>query len=274
LCIKRQKGALIPQCEATMIVKTSSQALLAYIAAAVLTAGGAWAVETVPLADDSAVPVRGVVRAVDQAAISTDVVARVAKIGFRAGEAFNTGDLLVAFDCERQRAEANAVEAVWDEMRLTVESNQKLEKFQAVGRHDVDIAKARVAKAEAELQSLLSRLSQCEIHAPFSGRVADLSINVYEQPQPGKPFLTIVGAGRLEIELIVPSHWLGWIKPGETFNYLADETRRGYAARVVRIGAAVDAVSQMVKVIATFDEAPNDILPGMSGVAQFAIPNG
>lgn len=256
-----------------MCITSRNRCVAAAVAASFFAASGSGAVELTPR-DDSDVPVRGVVRAVDQAAISTDIVARVAKISFRAGEAFSKGDLLVAFDCERQRAEANAVEAVWDEMRLTVESNQKLEKFQAVGRHDVDISKARVAKAEAELQSLLSRLSQCEIHAPFSGRVADLAINVYEQPQPGKPFLTIVGAGRLEIELIVPSYWLGWIKPDETFVFNADETRRTYQARVVRIGAAVDAVSQMVKVIAEFQSAPDDILPGMSGVAQFAHPNG
>lgn len=247
--------------------------VVAMAVASAFAASGSSAVE-VSDRDDLEVPVRGVVRAVDQAAISTDIVARVAKIGFRAGEAFSTGDLLVAFDCERQRAEANAVEAVWDEMRLTVESNQKLEKFQAVGRHDVEISKARVAKAEAELQSLLSRLSQCEIHAPFSGRVADLAINVHEQPQAGKPFLTIVGNGRLEIELIVPSNWLGWLKPNEQFVFNADETRRAYGARVMRIGAAVDAVSQMVKVIAEFDAAPDDILPGMSGVAQFSRPNG
>ncbi|MFN0217177.1 MAG: efflux RND transporter periplasmic adaptor subunit [Hyphomicrobium sp.] len=243
------------------------------IGLATATAGAAFGAGSAPI-DDGGVPVRGVVKAVDQAAISTDIVAPVSKIGFRTGESFAAGDLLIAFDCERYKAEAQAAEAVWKEMQLTVDSNEQLEKFRAVGRHDVDISKARVAKAEAEARSLKTRVSHCEIFAPFNGRVADLAINVYEQPQMGKPFLTIVGNGRFEIELIVPSNWLGWLKPDEKFTFTADETGHDYDARVVRIGAAVDAVSQMIKIIAVFDSAFADVLPGMSGVAKFAGTNG
>ncbi len=223
---------------------------------------------------DAAVPVRGVIRAIDQAALSTELVARVLKIGFREGEAFKAGDLLIAFDCERYRAEAQSADAVYREMQLTLESNQHLEKLRAVGKHDVEISKARVAKAEAEARSLTSRLSQCDVSAPFDGRVAELSVNLYEQPQLNKPFLVIVGHGRLEIELIVPSHWLSWIKPGTAFAFQVDETKHDYQARIVRLGASVDAVSQMVKVIAVFEEPVDGVLPGMSGGASFTHPNG
>ncbi|MEQ1669325.1 MAG: efflux RND transporter periplasmic adaptor subunit [Hyphomicrobium sp.] len=224
--------------------------------------------------DDLNVPVRGVIRALDQAALSTELQARVTIIGFREGQAFKKGDLLVAFDCERYRAEAQSADAVAREMRLTLESNQQLEKFRAVGKHDVEISRARVDKAEAEARSMKSRLQYCDVFAPYDGRVAELTINQYEQPQLNKPFLVIVGQSRLEIEVIVPSHWLSWLKPGTPLAFQVDETKREYAARVVRIGASVDAVSQMIKVIATFDAAVADVLPGMSGAAHFSRPNG
>lgn len=226
------------------------------------------------VADEIAIPVRGVIRALDQAALSTDLQARVTTIGFREGEAFKKGDLLIAFDCERYRAEAQSSDAVAREMRLTLESNQQLEKFRAVGKHDVEISRARVDKAEAEARSLKSRLQYCDVFAPYDGRVSELTINQYEQPQQNKPFLVIVGLSRLEIEVIVPSHWLSWLKPGTQMTFQVDETKHDYTARVARIGAAVDAVSQMVKVIATFDDAVADVLPGMSGAAQFNRPNG
>jgi membrane fusion protein, multidrug efflux system len=164
--------------------------------------------------------------------------------------------------------------AVFREMQLTVDSNAHLEKFRAVGKHDVEISKARADKAEAEARGLQSRLAQCEVVAPFDGHVAELTINVHEQPQPGKPYLVIVGNGRLEIELIVPSHWLSWIKPGVQFQFNVDETKKIYEARVARIGASVDAVSQMAKIIAVFDAGTEGILPGMSGAAHFVVPNG
>lgn len=223
---------------------------------------------------DSEVPVRGVVRALDQAALSTDLQARVLTIGFREGEAFKKGDLLIAFDCERYRAESQSADAVAREMRLTLESNQQLEKFRAVGKHDVEISRARVDKAEAEAGALQSRLKQCDVYAPYDGRVAELTINRYEQPQLNKPYLVVVSQSRLEIEVIVPSYWLSWIKPGSQLNFQVDETKHTYVAKVARIGASVDAVSQMVKVIATFDESVPDVLPGMSGAAQFVRPNG
>lgn len=223
---------------------------------------------------EASVPVRGVIRAIEQAQLSTDLMARVASIGFRTGERFKKGDLLISFECERYRAEAQSAEAVWREMNLTLDSNQQLEKFRAVGRHDVEISKARVAKAEAEARSLKSRVSQCEIVAPYDGRVSELSINVYEQPQANKPFLSIVGDGKLEIELIVPSNWLSWMKSSVAFDLKIDETNQEYGGRIDRIGASVDAVSQMVKVIAVFDTPPRDVLPGMSGTALFSQPNG
>lgn len=227
-----------------------------------------------PTIDEAGVPVRGVVRAVDQAQISTDLMARIEKIGFRAGEAFKKGDVLVAFDCVRYRADAQSADATWREMKLTLDSNEQLEKFRAVGRHDVEISKARVDKAEADARGLAARVAQCEILAPYDGRVADLSVHVHEQPQPNAAFLSIVGAGKLEIELIVPSNWLTWLKVDSTFAFNVDETDREYQGRVVRVGASVDAISQMVKVIAIFDTAVTDILPGMSGSATFTQPNG
>lgn len=225
-------------------------------------------------AADAPIPVRGVVRAVDRAEISTDLVARAEKINFREGEAFKSGDTLIAFDCTRYRAEAKAAESAFREMKLTLDSNLHLEKFSAIGKHDVEISQARMDKAEAEWRGLESRLRQCDVLAPFDGRVAELSLHAFEQPQPGKPFLVIVGQKRIEVELIVPSRWLSWLKPDEAFEFQIDETKKSYKAHVARTGAAVDAVSQMLKVIATFDDVPGDVLPGMSGSARFALPDG
>lgn len=220
------------------------------------------------------IPVRGVVRAVDQAAFSTDLGTRVIKIGVREGEAFKAGDLLVEFDCRKPRAEAASAEAVHKEMKLTLDSNVHLEKYQAIGRHDVEISKARVAKAAAEADALKARLDQCQVKAPFDGRVSELGVHVHEIPGPGKPFLAVVGATRLEVELILPSSWLSWLKAGAEFAFAVDETKRSYPMTVARLGAAVDPVSQMIKVIAIMQPGTDDILPGMSGTAMFKAVNG
>ena len=89
-------------------LRVSIIAILSVVAAAPLRAGDAGrAPGAGPGAgDDTKIPVRGVVKAVDKAELSTDLVARVTAIGFRFGERFKKGDLLVTFDCDRYRAEA------------------------------------------------------------------------------------------------------------------------------------------------------------------------
>lgn len=237
--------------------------------------GGPAPSATVPVHQGGdSIPIRGVVRAVDQAAFSTDLGARVTAVHFREGERFKAGQPLIEFDCRKPRAEAESADAVRREMQLTMDSNKLLERHQAIGRHDVEISKARVAKATAEAEALKARLDQCVVIAPFDGRIAVLGVQQHEVPGPGKPFLSIVGAERLEIELIVPSSWLTWLKPGDSFTFAIDETARSYPMAIARLGATVDPVSQMIKVIAVMTSNAEEILPGMSGSAFFKPVNG
>ncbi len=72
----------------------------------------------------------------------------------------------------------------------------------------------------------------------------------------------------------VPSTWLTWLKPGAEFQFQVDETDKSYVGVVRRLGAAVDTVSQTIKVFAKFAAPTPDILPGMSGTAQFKYQEG
>lgn len=223
-----------------------------------------------PTAPQSDTPVRGVVRPVDQAAISSELGARITELPFKEGEAFRQGDLLAAFDCRRHRAEAQAAQAAHHEARIAHESQVYLQRHKAGARLDVETAKARADKAGAEATSLTVRLDQCRIMAPFSGRIAERGVHVHETPAPGKPFLTIIDDSALEVELIVPSAWLKWLKQGDSFAFAVDETGSSYSSHVARIGATVDPVSQTVKVVGRLDNPDRRVLAGMSGSASLA----
>ena len=219
--------------------------------------------------DKKSLPVRGLVRPLNQAAITTDLAARVAVVRFKEGETFRKGDLLIAFDCERQNAELAAVRAVHREAQLALDSATYLDKKGAVGRFDVDVARSRADKAASEVAVLDARIKQCAINAPYDGRVTELTVNAHEMPAPGRSMISIVDETTYEIELIVPSNWLRRLDIGATFKFAVDELDKTYTANLVRIGAAVDPVSQTVKVIGVFVAKPDKVLPGMSGSAIF-----
>lgn len=240
-------------------------------AGAVLLIGSAIGTQTgADTAAGSKLPVRGIVRPVNQAAIAVDLPIRVSKLHFREAQDFKKGQTLVTFDCERLLAEHAAAEAVHKEMRLGLESQVYLEARGAVGKLDLEIARARVDKARAEASGLGARLKQCTVVAPFDGRVVELKINEHEIPTNGQPFISIVDETAFEIDMIVPSTWLKSLAPGTSFTFTVDETELSYRVVVLRMGASVDPVSQTVKVIAGFSAPDGRVLSGMSGTLVLA----
>ena len=61
-------------------------------------------------------------------------------------------------------------------------------------------AEADVAAATAALQQALVGLAYTELRAPFNGTVADLSLNLGEQANPGAPIMTLADLSRWQIE--------------------------------------------------------------------------
>lgn len=213
---------------------------------------------------------RGLVRALNEVALSIEFEAKVSRLGFREGEEFRKGDVLIAFDCRRHLAELRALEATAREMSFTLQSNERLLKHKAAGSNDVEISRARADKADAEAEAFRIRLDQCAIKAPFDGSVVSLALHEHEYAAPQKPFMSILDAGASEIEVIVPSSHVRRLQSGKTFNFKIDETGETVPLMIDRISGHVDAVSQTMKLYAKwFQHVPLSVLPGMSGTADF-----
>jgi membrane fusion protein (multidrug efflux system) len=120
-------------------------------------ASHAWAEETAP---------RGIIRALNEAWLSSDLGFEILDLPLREGDSFAMGDRLVAFDCEALRAEAGAAEAKHDAEKLTYANTKKLAELKAAGRFEVGIAEARQKEAAAQVEAYRIRLSHCEILAP------------------------------------------------------------------------------------------------------------
>ena len=216
------------------------------------------------------IPVRGVIRAVRQASIATDAALRAIELPYRESDSFKRNDTLVVFDCRRQNAEHQAAVASEREARLNLESNVQLDRHRAVGKNDVEIARARADKARADSAGIESRLDECRLIAPFDGRIAELTIRLHERTVPQRPFISIIDDSEIEIELIAPAGMLQALQPGSAFAFQIDELGgQPVAAEVAKLGAGIDPVSKTVKVIGVIKEQLPAILSGMSGTAVF-----
>ena len=197
--------------------------------------------------------------------IAAEIGAKINRITVAEGGSFKEGQPLVGFDCLLQQAQLNKALAEQESAEQTYNANVRLAALNSVGQLELDLSRSALSKAKAEVSGNQAVLAKCEITAPFSGRVAEQRAREQQFVQPGQALLDIIDDGVLELEFLVPSSWLNWLKVGGSFQVQIDETRRTYPAKFIRIGARVDAVSQSIKVAGAIDGRYAELIAGMSG---------
>lgn len=204
--------------------------------------------------------------------VAAEIGAKVSRLPVVEGGAFRAGQLLVAFDCSLQQAQLAKAKAELDGADQSLKTHERLVELNAGGQLEVELARSARAKARAEVGAHQTMLGKCSVTAPFSGRIAEQKVREQQYVQPGQAMLDIIDDSVLELEFLVPSHWLSWLKPGGVLSVQIDETRKTYPARFTRIGARVDPVSQSVKVAAAIDGRFPELIAGMSGRVIAATP--
>ncbi|HPV82084.1 MAG TPA: efflux RND transporter periplasmic adaptor subunit [Nitrospira sp.] len=214
--------------------------------------------------------IRGIVKAAAQAMLYAQVQGRISQVPFKEGQRFEKGKVLVQLDCEKYKAELAAAKAEHDAKEKTAQNNRSLMTLNAVSTLDLEISEAEEKKAAAAIKVAEVNVKGCHITAPFSGRVVGVMVNEYENVFPNDKLVSVLDDTSLEIELVVPSSALTWLRRKAPFTFLVDETQHGYPATIKEIGANVDPASQTIKIVGAFERLPPEILAGMSGTAQFA----
>jgi RND family efflux transporter MFP subunit len=221
------------------------------------------------IAEEDRRAVRGLVAAQKEAALSSELTITVLRVHVDTGSSFAKDAVLIEFDCAVHKARLTMAEATLSSARAQLQAKERLLRLQSVGQLEVEIAKAEAMKAAGQVAEIRAIVERCVVLAPYDGRVAKRHINAHEVAQANKPLLDIVAAGPLRVTMIVPSQWLGWLKAGAPFALAVEETGRSYTGAISSISARVDAVSRSIEIIGEIGGSHPELLPGMSGSAQF-----
>lgn len=209
----------------------------------------------------------------DYTTLAAEIGAKVEKIAVRDGDRFKKGAVLIAFDCSIQRAQWAEAKAALTAAERTVAVNTRLLELQTIGKLENDVALAERDKARAKVEASSAVLGKCSVTAPFDGRVVEQQVRAQQFVQAGQALLDILDDSVLELELVVPSKWLVWLKPGHAFQVVIDETGRTYPVKLTRVGARIDPVSQSVKVTGAIGGFFPELSAGMSGKVLLAPPS-
>ncbi len=208
------------------------------------------------------------------ATIGAPMAGRLTQFPLHDGDRFKQGQVLARFECGEKEAALAHARAVLESRKSVNESKQRLRALGTSSQVEYEVAAADEKQAAADVQAAQSLVANCSVSAPFSGRVSAVYAHNYQYLQTGSPLLEVLSDKSLELEMIVPSMWLSWLKPGSALKVSIDETGKTYPATLDRLSGKVDPVSRSVKVYARIDNPSESLLPGMSGHAVFTPPAG
>lgn len=210
-----------------------------------------------------------VVRAKAEASFSSSLAGTIRDLPFDEGAHFKAGDVLVIFGCEIQKAEAEAATADYQAAQAEYNAGQALLSRGGTGKVQVAVLEARANAAQARQKLATAVTDQCEITAPYEGQIVEITVNEFEYVQPYQPLLNIISSDTPELEISAPAAWLQWIEFGSIGSFSLNEKEEIYKIRISTVGAAVDPISDTIKLTAEFTSDVASILPGMSGLAAF-----
>lgn len=205
----------------------------------------------------------------DETTLSSQMAGKIKKINYGLGDNVAAKAVVLEFDCEEQAAQLEAAAAEYRGARETHLTKLRLQALGAAGELEVTVAASGADKAKSQVTLRESQLAYCKVAAPFTGRLVKLKVKLAESVSLGQPLLDMVNPGSLKAQLYVPAAWLGWLKPGTPFTVKTAQDGRTYRARVAKLNARVEGVSQSLELEARFEGSTQGLLPGMVGTAVF-----
>ncbi|MEC4891434.1 MAG: efflux RND transporter periplasmic adaptor subunit [Oscillatoria sp. PMC 1051.18] len=144
------------------------------------------------------------------------------------------------------------------------EAQQQLAEVEKGPRQEViAAAEAEVARAEAQVQSVLEQLDDTRVVAPVNGEVAERNARVGDVTSGSQPLFKLIENGRLELILKVPETQLTQISPGQPVKITSDSDRDLQVTGEVReIYPTVDENSRQAQVKVNLPATEN-LRPGM-----------
>ena len=204
--------------------------------------------------------------------LGAPMAGRLSAFPLRDGDRFAQGEVVARFVCAQVDALVARAKATLNKKQQQLGIAAKLRQLGTNNVAEYTLAAAEVNEAQADLGIAQASAENCTVTAPFAGRVGNVMTRANEFVALGAPLLELIGDQELELELILPSRWMVWLKPGAAFVVHIQETGQDYPAEIVRLSGKVDSVSQSIKVYGKVTGATTGLLPGMSGQATLNPP--
>lgn len=147
----------------------------------------------------------GRVKAAEDLNLAFKVSGTILRICVPEGSHFRRGDVLAELDPADYRAQLDATEAEYQQVKGEAERIMALYREEVVSANNYDKAVYGLRQMEAKLQHHRDQLAYTRICAPFDGYVQKHLFDAHETIAAGMPVLSVIGNGSPEIEISLPA---------------------------------------------------------------------
>ncbi|MDX1455496.1 MAG: efflux RND transporter periplasmic adaptor subunit [Gammaproteobacteria bacterium] len=226
-----------------------------------------------------------VIEPADQSPLSFEVGGRIEKLPMEVGMDVEVGDLLAALDARSYELQRDQADARLDEANANLETarsqyrrNQELAEQGLVAtktledsKSALDAAVAQASQAERQFNLAERDYGKTRLLAPFTGRIASVTVDPFEQVSPGQRVGAIYSEQGFEVSFSVPASVLEQLEVGTAVRIdVPDLKLEAVQGRISELGNRASEVSSF-PVTVTVVEPPPRLRAGMAAEVELDV---
>jgi len=213
----------------------------------------------------------GSLQAVQGVEMSSEVAGIVEKIYFKQGDNVKVGTPLLQLRAYDDIAKLESLKASAQLARITYNRNQAQFSVNAISKQTLDIDKASLDVAIANVSQQQALVNKKLILAPFTGRLGIRLVDVGQYLEAGTEISTLQALDTLFVDFFLPQQALESLKIGQKVTLKTDAyPTQTFTGDITVINPKVDINTRNVQVRATLNNPDNKLLPGMYATVTIA----
>jgi membrane fusion protein (multidrug efflux system) len=204
----------------------------------------------------------GTLLADEEVDLSFETSGKITDIYFTEGTHVQKGQLLAKLNDDELEAELGKLKIQEKLAREKTERQKVLLEKEAVSQESYDQLKTDLQGIESEIEILLARLAETEIHAPFDGIIGLRYVSEGAFVTSSTLIARLVKIQPLKIDFSIAERYARMIKPGTNLAFRLEDAMNIYRASVYAVEPRIDPRTRTIALRAVYDNRNEELQPG------------
>jgi membrane fusion protein (multidrug efflux system) len=206
----------------------------------------------------------GTAQANESVTINAKVTDTVRRVNFSDGDFVEAGTVLAELTNQEEQASLAEARANLDDAENELRRQEDINAKGLGSKSTLDTARSRVAAQQARYNSVVARLKDRLILAPFSGLLGFRQVSPGTMVSPNTAVTTIDDISTIKLDFTVPESFLAAMVPGaRVIAQSVSYPGRNFEGIVKTVGSRIDPVTRAATVRAHISNADRSLRPGM-----------